>query len=100
MMVGILAEIIRKMVELLHQQRLLLEWIVMSGNCAVPDNDNYTLLFATLKECEKKGWIELKQFGAGFNQASITDAGRIIIENRRKVSTTSPVIEKRRAVIV
>ncbi len=71
------------MVEILHQQRLLLELLSMSGNIAVPDSDNGTLLYKTLCECNIAGWIKLTPFGDGFNQAAITASGRIMIRNRR-----------------
>ena len=61
----------------LPQQTLLLELLMMSGDIAVPDSDNGTVLYRTLKECEASGWLELKQFGAGFDKASITDSGRL-----------------------
>ncbi len=64
------------MAMVLPQQKLLLELLMMSGDIAVPDADNETVLFRTLKECESKGWLSLKQFGAGFNKAAITDTGR------------------------
>ncbi|MBL6941092.1 MAG: hypothetical protein ISR53_02930, partial [Rhodospirillales bacterium] len=75
------------MAEILHQQRLLLELLVMSGNIAVSDVDDGTLLFATMKECKKAGWLTLKPFGAGFHQAVITDVGRMKIKDRRSGRT-------------
>lgn len=64
------------MVNILPQQRLLLELIVQSGDIAVPSEDNGTVLYRTLKECEAAGWLSIKPFGAGFNKASVTDLGR------------------------
>ncbi|HEY9081080.1 hypothetical protein [Magnetovibrio sp.] len=61
----------------LPQQRLLLELIVQSGDIAVPSEDNGTVLYRTLKECESAGWLNVKPFGAGFNKASVTDLGRV-----------------------
>lgn len=60
----------------LPQQRLLLEFIVMSGDTAVPSDDNGTVLYRTLKECEGKGWLQLRPLGSGFDKASVTAAGR------------------------
>ena len=60
----------------LPQQRLLLELIVMSGDTAVPAEDNGTVLYRTLKECESNGWLVLSPFGAGFDKASVTESGR------------------------
>ncbi len=85
------------MADILHQQRLLLELLVMSGNIAVSDKDDGTLLFATLKECEKAGWLTLKQFGAGFNQAAITQSGRAKVKNRRVTEKAKQGADKRRA---
>ena len=69
------------MAHILPQQRLLLELIAMSGNIAVPDSDNGTLLLKTLKECFSKGWINLRPVGAGFEEAAITDSGRRTIND-------------------
>lgn len=84
------------MAEILHQQRLLLELIVKSGNIAVSDSDDGTLLFATMQECRRKGWLTLNSFGAGFNQAEITDAGRTKVKNRRLSNVGSATVERRR----
>lgn len=64
------------MSNVLPQQRLLLELIQMSGDIAVPVEDDGTVLFRTLQECKANGWITLSLFGAGFNKAHITDTGR------------------------
>lgn len=50
----------------------------MSGDIAVADNMQGTILERTLEECEKAGWVVTKRFGAGFNKASVTPAGRTI----------------------
>lgn len=71
------------MADILHQQRLFLELLVMSGNIAMPDKDDGTVLFRTMKECESAGWVATKQFGAGFSQASVTESGRRVVNNRR-----------------
>ena len=86
------------MAEILHQQRLILELLVMSGNIAVSDVDDGTLLYATMKECEKSGWLTLKHFGAGFDQAVITQQGRLKIQNRRAVRSGAHANEKRRPI--
>ncbi|NQV54720.1 MAG: hypothetical protein HQ503_02580 [Rhodospirillales bacterium] len=64
------------MASILPQQMLLLELLVMSGDIAVSDNREDTILGRTLKECESSGWITTKQFGAGFNKVTITATGR------------------------
>jgi len=68
------------MKSILPQQRLFLELLVMSGNIALPDKDDATLLFRTMLECQKLGWITLTPFGSGFNQAQITASGRKVVE--------------------
>ena len=67
------------MSNILPQQRLLLELLVMSGDIAVADDLEGTILERTLKECEAKGWVTHKRFGAGFNKTSITPAGRALV---------------------
>ncbi|WP_147300941.1 hypothetical protein [Aestuariispira insulae] len=67
------------MSDILPQQRLLLELLVMSGDIAVADDLDGTILERTLQECERKGWVTHKRFGAGFNKTSITSAGRDVI---------------------
>ena len=84
------------MPDILPQQRLLLELLSMSGNIAVPDQDNGTLLYKTLIECKRKGWIILTPFGAGFNKSEITQAGRAMIKNRRTREENPTGIERRR----
>ncbi len=85
------------MAEILHQQRLLLELLSMSGNIAVPDADNGTLLYRTLKECKDNGWITLTPFGAGFNKAEIKQSGRLAIRDRRTGGAGNSEIDRRRA---
>ncbi|MBT3238616.1 MAG: hypothetical protein HOK06_02095 [Rhodospirillaceae bacterium] len=67
------------MSEPLPQQTLLLELLMMSGDIAVPDSNNGTLLYSTLKECEANKWLELTRFGAGFDKARITEIGRNLV---------------------
>lgn len=64
------------MTDILPQQKLLLELLVMSGDIAVSDDIDGTILSRTLQECRDKGWVVTKIFGAGFNKTSITEAGR------------------------
>lgn len=84
------------MSDILPQQRLLLELLSMSGNIAVPDKDNGTLLFKTLVECKRKGWIILTPFGAGFNKSEITQTGRAKIKDRRSQEHDQVGVERRR----
>ena len=64
----------------LPQQTLLLELISMSGDIAVPSEDDGTLLFRTLGECKAASWIRLTPFGQGFDKASLTAFGRKILK--------------------
>jgi len=85
------------MTEIMHQQRLLLEWLAMAGNIAVSDSDNGSLLYKTQVECEKAGWIKLTQFGSGFFMAAITDLGKQVIRNRRMGTRDNEGLDRRRA---
>ncbi len=65
---------------ILPQQRLLLELLKMSGDIAVADNIDGTILARTLEECEAKGWTNAKRFGAGFNKVTLADKGRKLLD--------------------
>ena len=67
---------------MLPQQELLLELLTMSGDIAMADNIEGTILHRTLIECERKGWVVQKRFGAGFNKLTVTDSGRKIVKDR------------------
>jgi len=86
------------MKQIMHQQRLFLEWLVMAGNIAVSDTDNGSLLFITQHECAKAGWIKLTPFGSGFLMAAITDAGRDMVKDRRAARENKLDHERRREV--
>ncbi len=64
------------MANVLPQQRLLLELLVMSGEIAVPESAEGTLLWTTLLECRSKGWIRLTPIGTGMQRIDIADLGR------------------------
>jgi hypothetical protein len=70
------------MSHILPQQELLLELLTMSGDIAMADNIEGTILYRTLIECERKGWVVQKHFGAGFNKLTVTDSGRNIVKGR------------------
>jgi hypothetical protein len=57
-------------------QRLLLELLVMSGDIAVNEEDEDSMLWRTLKECEENGWAKLKTVSQGFHSVTITKTGR------------------------
>ena len=64
------------MADLLPQQRLLLELIQMSGDISVPKNDDGSVMYRTLKECESFKLISLTPDGDDHNTAMVTNAGR------------------------
>ena len=68
----------------------------MSGNIAVSDNDDGTILFRTLQESKDAGWITLTPFGTGFDKAAITDIGRAAIKDCRTAQAEKPGLERRR----
>lgn len=61
---------------ILPQQRLLLELLIMSGDIAVTTAANDALLWRTLRECQKAGWITLRQVAPDIHRAIITPLGR------------------------
>ncbi len=65
------------MADILPQQRLLLELLIMSGDIAISDGEDYVILKRTLEECIAEGWVTLNHFGAGFDKAAITKKGRV-----------------------
>ncbi|MCK4940386.1 MAG: hypothetical protein KAR80_08795 [Rhodospirillaceae bacterium] len=64
------------MSDLLPQQRLFLELLVKSGDIAVPDVDDGSMLYRTLKECEVASLVFIEGVSNGFNKAAITKKGR------------------------
>ena len=64
------------MTTVLPQQRLLLELLVMSGDIAVNEDKEDSLLWRTLKECEENGWTKLETVSQGFHSVTITEPGR------------------------
>ncbi len=68
------------MPDTLPQQRMLLEILVMSGDIAVSTSSTDTILWRTLGECETAGWLTLAKVIAGYETASITAAGRAVLE--------------------
>lgn len=71
------------MIDILPQQQLLLELLIASGDIAVSDESDKSILGRTLKECTRHGWIETKVFGGGFNKVTITEKGRAIVANNQ-----------------
>lgn len=64
------------MSSLLPQQRLFLELLIKSGDIAVPDADDGSMLYRTLKECEKARLLTIEAVSNGFDKAAITGKGR------------------------
>jgi hypothetical protein len=62
--------------DLLPQQRLLLELMVMSGDIAVTSLDKDTILWRTLEECQKHGWLTMRDVAPGYKRASLTPTGK------------------------
>lgn len=65
---------------LMPQQRLLLELLMMSGDIAVTELGEKSVLRRTLDECSNRGWIEVKTISQGFSKAAITPQGRTQIK--------------------
>ena len=64
------------MAETLPQQQLLLELLIMSGQIAVPSDDEDTILWRTLGECKKAGWLTWVEVSPGLFSIEITRNGR------------------------
>ena len=64
------------MATILPQQRLFLELFIMSGDIAVPDAANGTILQRTLKECAQNAWVKTEHVADGFDMVTITNHGR------------------------
>lgn len=60
----------------LPQQQLLLELLIMSGQIAVPADDTNTILWRTLGECKKAGWLTWVEVSPGLFSIEITRKGR------------------------
>ncbi len=65
---------------ILPQQQLLLELLIMSGDIAIADQTQGSILVRTLRECAARGWVEVEKIGPGFSKAIITDKGRQAVE--------------------
>ncbi len=63
----------------LPQQRLLLELLVMSGDIAVQELPEGSILWRTIDECKSGGWLTVKTIGAEFHTVSITGGGRLVV---------------------
>lgn len=48
----------------------------MSGDIAVSDAMEGTILRRTMKECEQKAWVKTEHVADGFDMVTITNHGR------------------------
>jgi len=62
--------------KILPQQQLLLELLIMSGDIAIADHMDGSILDRTLQECAANGWVDVEKISPGFRKAIITDKGR------------------------
>lgn len=67
-------------VPLLPQQQLVLELLRMSGEIAVPESAEGTILWRTLQECRQAHWILQKEVSPGVFSVSLTATGRRALE--------------------
>lgn len=68
------------MSQLLPQQQLVLELLRMSGDIAVTEQPQETILWRTLRECRAKGWITTTQVSPGIHSVTLTPQGRRTVE--------------------
>ena len=68
-------------VSLLPQQQLVLELLRMSGEIAVLESAEGTILWRTLQECRNKLWIIQEEVSPGVFSVSLTAAGRRQLES-------------------
>ena len=66
---------------MMPQQRLLLELLMMSGDIAVTQLGENSVLHRTLHECANRGWITLNEISQGFAKAAITPRGRARVKS-------------------
>ena len=64
------------MATILPEQRLFLELLIMSGDIAISDNLDGTILQRTLNECEQKAWLKTEHVANGFDMITSTNHGR------------------------
>ena len=68
------------MTDVLPQQQLLLELLVMSGRIAVAKDNAGGILWRTLNECERNGWLVMEAVNADYDAAEVTDTGRSLVK--------------------
>jgi hypothetical protein len=65
---------------LLPQQQLVLELLRMSGEIAVLDSADGTILWRTLTECRRFGWISQSEVSPGVHSVALTPQGHRKLE--------------------
>jgi hypothetical protein len=65
---------------LLPQQQLVLELLRMSGDIGVTEAARGTILWRTLDECRRSGWITKNEVSPGVFSVSLTAPGRRELE--------------------
>ncbi len=68
------------MTDVLPQQQLLLELLVMSGRIAVAKDNAEGILWRSLDECERNGWLVMEAVNADYAAAEVTDTGRSLVK--------------------
>ena len=66
-------------VNMLPQQRLVLELLSVSGDIAIPRAPDDSILWRTIKECEGEGWLSVGSINPRIFKISITGGGRLLI---------------------
>lgn len=66
---------------LLPQQQLVLELLRMSGEIAVLETAEGTILWRTLQECRQNHWISKTEVSPGVFSVSLTASGRRQLES-------------------
>ena len=64
----------------LPQQQLLLELLAMSGDIAVTSAAPDSLIWRTLNECRREGWVTVVEVSPTVHSASVTRLGRAMIK--------------------
>jgi len=67
------------MSKILPQQQLMLELLAMSGDIAITATAPDSLIWRTLSECQRAGWVTVIEVSPKVHSASITRQGRAII---------------------
>jgi hypothetical protein len=65
-------------VTVLPQQRLLLQLVAMSGDIAITNVAEQSILWRTLRECVERGWVDAKRISPGVHKVTLRPEGRRI----------------------